>query len=467
MSSIELNNYKYNWPYFNPSKDSHWKHDTDNGTFIRTMPEDAEELALDSRWPGFFPSAICFVTANDGVITGLEKVVGASIVNRFPYIVALSFCTEPLSKRHYARNKFIEILERGGSVSIHYFEPGEKINSVMNAINTVSDENIENRISLTNLSTRKASTNDTPVFNDAYLVYEAKLVKPGKDFEGNVIFETPYTDFGSHRIYYLEIDAIQLREDITFGKSQIYWQSLPHWTPVKNILSNGNGTSKSITDTKYQKGYTPNYYFPAANTTAFEYDKIEKNMAIKYLPPLPEDQVEVDNDRARWPCFFPSSAGMITTWGEDGIPNLMPCGSTTVFIRHPLCIGICVSYAEINVRYAPRGTLSALNKNGRFGCGVPYISDKIIDAIKYAGNISIKNDINKIENSGLNILNEEWAPVLTDLPIHFDCEIRKVVRLGTHFLYLGEVKAIRLREDISPENPLTWFPYPDVVANII
>ena len=465
MSSSKLNKYNYNWPYFNPSEDNHWIHNKETNSFVRQMPEDAKELALDSRWPGFFPSAICFVTTIDGEITALEKVVGASIVNRFPYIVALSFCTKPISKRHYARNKFNETLEKGGQVSIHYFEPGENIDKVMNSINTIDDSETERRISETNLSTRKAVSNDSPVFEDAYLVYEARLVKPGTDFEGNKIFDEPYTDFGSHRIYYLEIDAIQLREDIAFGKSQIYWQSLPHWKAKEENESRGFKAKVSKIDSAYQKGYTPNYYFPALNTIAFEYDKIENNMAVKLLPPLPEDQVEVDNDRARWPCFFPSSAGMITTWGKDGVPNLMPCGSTTVFVRHPLCIGICVSYAEINARYAPRATLDSLEKFGRFGCGIPFINDKVIEAIKYAGNVSVRHDKNKIENSGLEIIPDEWSPVLPALPIHFDCEVKKVVRLGTHFLYIGEVKAIRLREDISADNPLSWFPYADVLKS--
>jgi flavin reductase (DIM6/NTAB) family NADH-FMN oxidoreductase RutF len=223
-------------------------------------------------------------------------------------------------------------------------------------------------------------------------------------------------------------------------------------------------TTTPVINVQYQKGYTPEYYFPSFNTVAFEYDCIENGMAVKLLPRLPEDQVEVDNDRARWPCFFPSSAGLITTWGESDVPNLMPCGSTSVLIRHPLCIGICVAYAEINIRYAPRGSARALNETGRFGCGVPFIHATIIDAMKYAGNVSIDKDKQKIQNAGLEVIAHEWAPMLSALPIHFDCEVKKTVRLGTHVLYLGEVKAIHIREDISPFNPLAWFPYPDVIC---
>ncbi len=464
MSKEKLNKYLYKWPYFNPTDEKSWEKQ-ENTQFVRFLPEKKEELELDSRWPGFFPSPICFVTTSDGDITALEKVVGASIVNRFPYIIALSFCIEPLSKRHYVRSRFMETLEKGEAVSVHYFEPGDDIDKVMKSINEVSDENIDQRIEFSGLKTRKAKTNESPVFSSAYMVYEARLVKPGTDFGGEQIFEQPFTDFGSHRIYYLEIEAIQLREDISKGDSQIYWKALPTWEPTKKLQNVTNIKKSPLIDVKFQKGYSPNYLFPAKNTIGFEFDSIEFGMAVKVLPKLPEDQVEVDNDRARWPCFFPSSVGMITTWDKSRAPNLMPCGSTTILVRHPLCIGICVSYAEINERYAPRGSIRALNENKKFGCGVPFINDTIVDAIKYAGNISINSDLDKILNSGLEVENNDWSPILPALPIHFDCEVVKVVRLGTHFLYIGEVKAIRVREDVNSENPLNWYPYPDVLVN--
>jgi flavin reductase (DIM6/NTAB) family NADH-FMN oxidoreductase RutF len=461
MSYEKLENYKYSWPYFNLNENTLWK--KDNSSYIRQLPEKKEELKLDSQWPGFFPSPICFVTTTDGEITALEKVVGATIVNRFPYIIALSFCTEPLSKRHYSRNRFIEILTKGGVVAVQYFEPGSCIDTAMTAISQVPDEEIDKRIAYSQLPVRKAVTNNSPVFKDAYMVYEARLAKASKDFEGEPIYEQCYTDYGSHRIYYFEIESIQLREDIARGDSQIYWQALPSWTPQNKLQDKVVLESQPLIDMKYQKGYSPNYYFPSGNTVSFEYDKIENGMAVKFLPPLPEDQVEVDNDRARWPCFFPSSAGMITTWDSSGAPNLMPCGSTSILIRYPLCIGICVSYAEINVRYAPRGSLRALNETKRFGCGVPFINDTIIDAMKYAGNISIDKDKNKVQHAGLEVSAHEWSPMLPALPIHFFCEVVKVVRLGTHFLYLGEVKSIQVRDDVNLGNPMKWYPYPDVI----
>src|SRR5262249_41078608 len=145
---------------------------------------------------------------------------------------------------------------------------------------------------------------------------------------------------------------------------------------------------------------------------------------------------------ARWPCFFPSSVGMITSWAEAGVPNLMPCGSTTILSRHPLVFAVAVSYAPINQRYAPRASLDILRKTGKFGVGVPFINDSVLDAMRYAGNTSLAVDSNKVANSGLSIYPFEWSPVLKALPLHFDCKVIDEVRLGTHVLFLGEVQRI-------------------------
>jgi dTDP-4-amino-4,6-dideoxygalactose transaminase/flavin reductase (DIM6/NTAB) family NADH-FMN oxidoreductase RutF len=458
-----LARYRYVWPNGGLHAGPGWRALDGKRAYVRDMPESLRELAEDSRWPAFFPSPICHVTLTDGTRAALEKVVGASIVNRFPYVLALSFCKQELSARHHTRRVFTEMLEENGRVAVQFLPPGRALDRAMDAILAVPEERTHLRIAHSGLSTRRALTNDAPVFDAAYMVYEAALAKPGKDLQGEPVYPTPWIDVGSHRVYFLEIKAIQLRQDIAEGRSQVRWRSLPAWEPLFALHGSAAEGGDRAQNERYQKGYTPHYAFPSSGTVAFESDAVENGMAVKLLPPLPEDQVEVDNDRARWPCFFPSSAGMITTWAGDGSPNLMPCGSTTVVSRHPLVIAPCVSYAPINVRYAPRATLDFIRRTGRFGCGVPFINDMVVDAMRYAGNISFAQDGRKVAHAGLAVDPEEWAPVLPALPVHFDCQVRREVRLGTHIMFLGEVRRIRVRADVTEENPLEWCPWANVV----
>ena len=315
-----LQAYRYLWPRDDLAPVG-WQTMADDARVL-TLPESREMVAADSRWPALFPSPVCLVTAADGATVVLERVVGPSIVNRFPYVLALSFCVEPLSGRHYARRAFARVLEAGGAVAVQFLAPGPLLDRALSAIDTTPEPETAARVARSGLPTRRARTSDAPVFADAYLVYEGRLVRPGRDLDGESIYPRPWRDVGSHRVYFLEVAAIQLRRDIAEGRSQIQWRSLPAWAPRHAAPpATPDATHRGL---GYQKGYTPHYAFPSAGTIAFEADDVADGMAVKHLPSEAADQVEVDNDRARWPCFYPSSVGMITTWASDERPNLMP-----------------------------------------------------------------------------------------------------------------------------------------------
>src|SRR5262249_45545577 len=148
-----------------------------------------------------------------------------------------------------------------------------ELDRAMAAILSGAEEQTHERIAQAGLSTSRARTNAAPVFDPAYLVYEAQLVAPGKDIEGQPIFPQPWVDVGSHRVYFLEINAIQLREDIAQGRSQIAWRSLPTWAP-EGSSAQASGPADASRVAGYQKGYTPFYSFPSRNTVAFEADEV-------------------------------------------------------------------------------------------------------------------------------------------------------------------------------------------------
>src|SRR5215813_8403766 len=124
-----VNQGEYLWPNYDLPTSTRWRRIAAEQAYRMEMPESLEDLAADSRWPAFFPSSISLVTTSDGHRMALEKVVGASIVNRFPYVIALSFCRQHLSDRHHARGKFAEILERGGTVAVQFMPPGPELNA--------------------------------------------------------------------------------------------------------------------------------------------------------------------------------------------------------------------------------------------------------------------------------------------------------------------------------------------------
>ena len=133
-----LNSYIYSWPHSELTEACNW---SDAGSLFtqRSLPESLSELEKDSRWPLFFPSSICIVTTSDGKTTAMEKVVGPSIVNRFPYVVALSFCKKGLSDRHHNRNTFIKLLENSTGIAVQFFPPGDSLEITMSSIREVEE----------------------------------------------------------------------------------------------------------------------------------------------------------------------------------------------------------------------------------------------------------------------------------------------------------------------------------------
>jgi flavin reductase (DIM6/NTAB) family NADH-FMN oxidoreductase RutF len=457
----------YPWPRPENGAASAWRPADIPGFVVRDMPETPEALAVDSRWPAFFPSPLCLVTARAGETTALEKTVGACIVNRFPYTLALSFCVRPLSARHYPRTRFLDVLMSGGRVAVQFLPPGPALDRALTAVADLPDDQADRRIAAAGLPVSLSSEGDIPVFDDAYLVYEARLAEPGRDFHGGPIHERPYVDVGSHRVVFLEITAIQLDADIAEGRRRIRWRSLPFWRPQRAPFDAGPGDAAgraaALGGVAYRKSYASDYRFPSAGTIGFEADGRAGRRALKRLPPFLHDQVEIDDDRARWPCFFPSSVGMITSRDADGRANIMPCGSTTVVSRHPFVLAACVSYSPINARYAPRATLDAITRAGRFGCGVPFAAEGIESAVGYLGNVSIRRDPAKIANAGLTALPGAASPLTAELPVHYDCRLVGQVRMGTHVMLLGEAERIFVRDDVTPDNPLLWRPWADLI----
>jgi flavin reductase (DIM6/NTAB) family NADH-FMN oxidoreductase RutF len=219
-----------------------------------------------------------------------------------------------------------------------------------------------------------------------------------------------------------------------------------------------------LAGTDFVKAYRPDYVFPSSDTIAFAADDCRDGFAIKHLPPLPEDQVEVDNDLARWPCFFPSSLGMITMEDRAGRTGGMSCGSTTVLARNPLTLAICVSYARINERYAPRASLDLLCSAERFGCGVPIYRSDVLDAISYLGSVSRRRDRHKITTCGLTTRRLGNSIGFSEVPVHYDCRITDRLRLGTHMMFLGQVEHVFVRTDVTPTRPLEWCPWAGSIA---
>ncbi|HEX8075289.1 MAG TPA: flavin reductase [Thermoleophilaceae bacterium] len=378
----------------------------------------------------FFPLSECVVSTGSGRDAVAVRVRGASIVNRFPYVIALS-----LNRRSSAHRELVDRLERTGAAAIQLGADAS-------------------------LSTRACLTAPIARLNSAYLVYEAVFPESFVDGGGETVYASPWVDVHDRRIYFLEIRTIQLREDIASGRTQIAWTALPGYTP--GLGEPQPPASPALPEDGYVKPYTSDYRFPARGTVAFEPDEVADGFAVKRIESRSAVSA-VSNDDARWPCFFPASVGMIAS-RLGGAVNVMPCGSTTVVCDRPLTIAPCIAYAAINERYRPRATLSMIEASGRFTCGVPFSAEPVLDAIRFAGNSSLREHPSKAawsERATLAGRGGESPPQVPWLPINFECEVAGSIPLGTHVMLLGTVRSVSARASAE----MSWSSVPTLVRS--
>ena len=213
----------------------------------------------------------------------------------------------------------------------------------------------------------------------------------------------------------------------------------------------------------YKKTFTPRYRFPGPNTVAFQGRRRGRMRALV----LPRGPVyEADNDRARWPCFFPAPLLVITVVAEDGRFNMMPCGSTMMVNRHPLTIAASIAYAEINVRYRRRETLEMIERAGVFGVCVFSDQEHFVEAVNLSGNLSIADGIDKFRDAGLTPLRgrETGTVLVKEAPVCYECRLAEARRLGTHKMLFGEVLAVTLDQRIARgDTRLLWHPLAKIV----
>ena len=148
------------------------------------------------------------------------------------------------------------------------------------------------------------------------------------------------------------------------------------------------------------------------------------------------------NEPFHTPGYMPVSAALISVADADsGIPNIMPLVGWGFLNRLPLYLGVAVSVKEYNADYYERGTYELLRKTMDFSLNIP--TDRIRDLVSKTGRLSRHKDpsVDKFKETGLTPLPGKRikSPHIAECPINYECQVRSIVNMGSHDLFLGEV----------------------------
>jgi flavin reductase (DIM6/NTAB) family NADH-FMN oxidoreductase RutF len=154
----------------------------------------------------------------------------------------------------------------------------------------------------------------------------------------------------------------------------------------------------------------------------------EKRMGRKSLPPTT--------------MLFPTPVVLVTCVDEAGKPNIITLAWVGMVNSEPPMIGISI---RLN-RYSH----ACVKRTKEFVVNLP--SAEMVRKVDACGVLSGK-ETNKFASMGWKPIPAEKVkpPLIEECSVQMECEVKEVLSLGSHDLFLGQIVALHVKEEIQKE----------------
>ncbi len=145
-------------------------------------------------------------------------------------------------------------------------------------------------------------------------------------------------------------------------------------------------------------------------------------------------------------AFFPVPVVVVSVEDLKG-PNLITLGWTGILNSDPLMVGISVRPS----RYSSE----LLHQKMVFGLNIPQKS--LAFGVDYCGVVSGRDE-DKVNTLNWQVFTSQnlGVPLIKEMPINAECEVKQVISLGSHELFLAEVKGVYVAPEYLDENRINW-----------
>jgi flavin reductase (DIM6/NTAB) family NADH-FMN oxidoreductase RutF len=135
----------------------------------------------------------------------------------------------------------------------------------------------------------------------------------------------------------------------------------------------------------------------------------------------------------------PCPVWVIGTYDKAGKPNVMTASWTGICCSRPPCITVSIrrqAYTHGNIM-----------ENKAFTVSIP--SEAFTREAAYFGTASGK-DVDKFKETGLTPVRGDSvnAPYVGEFPLVIECKLVKTIELGSHTMFIGEIKDVKADESI-------------------
>ncbi|HUW11351.1 MAG TPA: flavin reductase family protein [Anaerolineae bacterium] len=142
--------------------------------------------------------------------------------------------------------------------------------------------------------------------------------------------------------------------------------------------------------------------------------------------------------------IYPSPAALITSVDEQGTPNIIALGEVfNISIRQPVIVGIAIRPATYS-----HGLITATRE---YVVNLP--PSRLAAKVDACGSSSGRSGIDKFAAYGLTPLksDEVRPPLIEECPVNLECRVIGIQTIGDHDLFLGEVVAVHVDEEVLDE----------------
>lgn len=156
--------------------------------------------------------------------------------------------------------------------------------------------------------------------------------------------------------------------------------------------------------------------------------------------------------------LFPTPAAMVSCAGAGTSPNIITLAWVGVVCSEPPIVSISVRPSRHSHRL--------IKESSEFVVNIP--RENQLRELDFCGMASGR-DVDKFAKLGLTPLagSQVAAPLIKECPVNLECRVIDVKSLGTHDLFLGEIVAVHMDEevmndkgdiDISRLRPIAYCP---------
>jgi len=137
--------------------------------------------------------------------------------------------------------------------------------------------------------------------------------------------------------------------------------------------------------------------------------------------------------------LFPTPAGMVSCRGRDTAPNIITLAWAGVVCSEPPIVSVSIRPG--------RHSHGLIKESGEFVVYIP--REEQLRKLDFCGVTSGRNT-DKFAELGLTPVagSEVKAPLIKECPVNLECRVIEVKRLGTHDLFLGEIVAVHMDEEV-------------------